>query len=446
VLTLGLILQGVTSNPYAATKAATRGPDVVAQLSDLGAVKTLTGNPGIAGHSGPYPVTGLTLGVRGVTVAAVAEGRDQRAAAVDQPDVTQGGWVRPGEVVLERTFAGALGVSAGDRITLNDRVFTVAGIAVTAASPPYPNLCYVNCDVDFAGPVHTAGSGSPGLIWLTESDVRSLATSSAALTYVLNLTLKDPASAQALASRYDSAFNNNPDAIGPYLVSWQSLASADGLLVADQQTVLKAGSWLAALLALASVAVLAGGRMAEQTRRVGLLKAVGGTPGTVAAVLLAENLVLALTAGAVGMVVGWLTAPLLSSPGAGLIGPPGAPSLTLAVVGLVLAVALGVALAATLVPAVRAARTSTMSALADAARKPRRRRLLIAISTWLPVPLLIGLRLAARRLRRTVLSAASTAVTVTGIVAVLAFHATAEAKSFTTRGRVTRSKSVTSTR
>jgi putative ABC transport system permease protein len=56
------------------------------------------------------------------------------------------------------------------------------------------------------------------------------------------------------------------------------------------------------------------------------------------------------------------------------------------------------------------------------------------LSTRLPVPLLIGLRLAARRLRRTVLSAASTAVTVTGIVAVLAFHATADEKGFGTAG------------
>jgi putative ABC transport system permease protein len=430
VLTLGLILQGVTSNPYAATKAATRGPDVVAQLSDLGPVKTLTGSPGVTGHSGPYPVTGVALGVHGITVTAMAEGRDQTPAAVDQPDVTQGGWVRPGEVVLERTFAGALGVSAGSRITLNGRPFTVAGMAVTAANPPYPNLCYTGCDVNFAGPMHTGGSGSPGLIWLTEPDVRSLATSSAPLTYVLNLTLKDPASAPALANTY----NTNQHSTRPYLVSWQSIANADDLLVADEQTVLKAGSWLAALLALASVAVLAGGRMAEQTRRVGLLKAVGGTPGTVAAVLLAENLVLALTAAAAGLVVGWLTAPLLSSPGAGLIGAPGAASLTLAAAGLVLGVALAVALAATLVPAIRAARTSTVSALVEAARKPRRRRLLIAISTRLPVPLMIGLRLAARRLRRTVLSGASTAVTVTGIVAVLAFRATSEQKSFSTAG------------
>jgi ABC-type antimicrobial peptide transport system permease subunit len=86
-------------------------------------------------------------------------------------------------------------------------------------------------------------------------------------------------------------------------------------------------------------------------------------------------------------------------------------------------VALAVALVATFVPAIRAARTSTVSALADTARPPKRRGLLIRTSTRLPVPALFGLRLVARRPRRALLSAASVAVTTTGIVTVLAFHA-----------------------
>ena len=104
---------------------------------------------------------------------------------------------------------------------------------------------------------------------------------------------------------------------------------------------------------------------------------------------------------------------------------PALPALTPSIVGLVLAVALAVALVATLVPAIRGARTSTVSALADAAWQPRRRPWLIALSARLPVPLLLGLRLVARRPRRALLSMASVAVTATGIVAVLAFHTTA---------------------
>jgi hypothetical protein len=53
----------------------------------------------------------------------------------------------------------------------------------------------------------------------------------------------------------------------------------------------------------------------------------------------------------------------------------------------------------------------------------RRTAWLIAISARLPVPLLLGLRVAARRPRRVVLATVSIAITVSGIVAALSAHA-----------------------
>ena len=437
-LTMGLALHGVTSQPYEQTRAATNGPDVVAYLPvtqrpghasrlPARAAGTLVHASGVTGHGGPYPLASAVLRVNGVTANVEAEGRDQAPARVDQPKLTAGTWVRPGGVVLERTFAEALGAGVGDRLTLNGRPFTVAGIAVTAANPPYPNLCYFS-----AGGCY--GNGSPtsiGLAWITRPDAVKLSTAANPLSaYVLDLKLNDPATAQAFVNRY-SATSSGFHPFGPvFLAGWQGIAAADGLLVQDEQQVLSPGAVLLSLLAVASVAVLVGGRMTEHIRRVGLLKAVGGTPGQITVVLLAENLALALIAAAAGLVAGWLAAPLLTNPGSGLVGTPGAPSLTPSMAVEVVAVALAVALAATLVPAIRAARTSTIRALADAARPPRRRALLIRTSRRLPVPLLLGLRLLARRPRRALLSAASIAVTVTGIVAVLAFHATADEKKF----------------
>ncbi len=330
--------------------------------------------------------------------------------------------------MLERTFAEALGASIGDRITLNGRPFTVIGIAVTAASAPYPNMCFPpggNCvfDVPTLGQLSTANIG---LAWTTEPDARALASAAAPLAYLLNLKLKYAATAQHFVSAYNAA--HAPCRLGQ-VISWQSIAYDDGLLVQDEQQVLTPGAWLLGLLAVASVAVLVGGRMAEQRGRVGLLKAVGATPELVALVLLAENVAIALGAAVVGLIAGWLAAPLITSPGAGLVGTPGAPSLTASDAGLVVAVALAVALASTLIPAFRAARTSTVAALASGVRPPRRQVLVIAISRRLPPPLLLGMRMIARRPWRAVLSAASIAVTVAGIVAVLTFRASADQRA-----------------
>jgi hypothetical protein len=113
---------------------------------------------------------------------------------------------------------------------------------------------------------------------------------------------------------------------------------------------------------------------------------------------------------------------LLTDPSAGLIGSAGTPPLSMPTVGVVVAVALGVAVAATLAPAIRAARTSTVLALDDAARPPRRTAWLIAISARLPAPLLLALRVAGRRPRRMILSIVSVAITVSGIIAALSLN------------------------
>ena len=436
-LTMALSMNGVTSQPYSATRAATDGPDVVAYLTSTGQAKTLVHASGVASSSGPYPVAAATIRFDGRTAGVFAQGRGQQPAALDRPDVTAGSWVRPGGVVLERTFAEALGAQVGDVVTLNGQRFTVAGIAVTAAQPPYPNLCYFTASS--CPPWLTVPGGdlrNVGLIWMTEAGALGLTSKADPLAaYVLNLKLSNPADADAFAQQRfvpppqpsgPSGFQ--PPYLGPMYSTWDGIASADALLVQDAQSVLEPGALLLTLLAIASVTVLVGRRLSEYARRVGLLKAVGGTPGTVAAMFLAENLVLALLAAAVGLVAGSLAAPLLTNPGAALVGAPGAPSLTAVTALEVIGVALAVALAATLVPAIRAARTSTVAAINDVARPPRRRGALIRISAGLPVPVLFGLRLVGRRPRRALLSAANIAVTVTGIVAVLSFHATVNSR------------------
>jgi len=423
-LTVAFALSGVTNRPYQQTRLATAGPDVIAieggggpgpaqpvssaQLAATAA--SLSTAPGVTAHSGPYPTAYSVIRFRGHTVDVVAEGRDRAPASVDQPKVTQGSWIRPGAAVIERGFADALGIHVGDNVRLGGRSFRVAGIAVTAAIPAYPSsLCHIVCPF----PVFVRGQGVPnmGLVWLTRSAAAGLAGSDSNIAYLLNLKLANPAQAPAFVAQHPNTF------------TWQSVQSAINALIGIEQVALGVGGWLLGLLALAGLGVLVGRRMTEQSKRVGLLKAVGATPLTVAVVLLVEQLTLAVGAAAAGLVAGWLIAPLLTSTGAGLVGTPGAPSISVPTVVIIAVIALTVAVISSLVPAIRAARTSTVSALADAPRVPPRRPMLIAVSARLPVPLLLALRQLSRRPRRALLNAISIAVTVTGIVAILASHA-----------------------
>jgi putative ABC transport system permease protein len=403
-LALALALHGVATHPYQVTRAATLGPDVVVSdlfdrvpLADLAAVAH---TPGVTSSSGPFPIAAPTLRAGGTSVAVVAEGRDMALAAVDQPHLIQGSWIEPGGAVVERSFADAAGLRVGEPLTLGDQPFHITGIAVTAASPAYP-------------------MSSPGQIWVTRADAGRLGAPAGPIFYTLKLRLADPSQSSIFAARLNSS---RPFSSQLSVLTWQDIQVQDATLVTNAQQDLAIGATLLALLGAASVAVLVGGRMADQTRRVGLLKAVGATPTLIAGVLLARNLVLAFLAAGVGLGAAAAVASTLANPGTGLIGAPGSASLGPVTAAAGLGLALVVTLLATVVPARRAARSTTMRSLGDAARPPRRMRWLLDRSATLPMPLLVGVRLAARRPRRAVLAAASIAITVATVVAVLTFE------------------------
>ncbi|GAA5186957.1 hypothetical protein GCM10023322_34240 [Rugosimonospora acidiphila] len=409
-LTLGLALSGVADRPYQQTRATTAGPDVVAEPvgggpESLATLTPLATEAGVTAHSGPFPLAFLRLTSRGRTVNAVVEGRDQAPAALDQPAVTSGTWVRPGGVVVERTFAEALGVRLGDPVSIGGHALRVVGTAVTAARPAYPRVDW-----------HEPGSilsDSGGLVWVDRGQIGAVAGTQP-LSYTLNLRFADP--------RASTTFRHQiRDGIA--MTSWTAIAETDGEVVAKARKAMLVGSWLLTALAVASVAGIVAARVIGQRRRLGLLKAVGAGPAMVAVVHLVEYLVIGLAAAGIGLAVGWFAAPALTSPGAGLVGSVGAHPPALTTVLVATALALVIAVAAALGPVIRAATTDTVHALADAAAPPRRRRWRVWLSRRLPTALMIGVRINARRPRRARLAMVNTLITTTTLAAVLMLEA-----------------------
>ncbi|MEV4134285.1 FtsX-like permease family protein [Dactylosporangium sp. NPDC049742] len=401
-LTLGLTLNELAERPFQQTRTATAGPDVIVTpratgQAALDELAPLTTAAGVTGHSGPFPIAYLTMTAGGTSAHAVVQGRDTAPAPIDRPAVTGGTWVRPGGVVVERAFADALGIRTGDTVDIGGHPLRVTGTAVTAARATYP----------YAG-WHYPGSilvERGGLVWVDGSDIAKLAGGQP-LSYTLNLKLTDPAASTTYA-------------VGDQLTTWQEIGHLNGRLYSDAQITLLVGSWLLSGLALAGVAGIVAGRIITRRRRVGLLKAAGAGPAMIAAVHLAEYLVIGLAAAATGLAAGWFAAPVLIRPSAGLIGSVNAQPPALRTAVAVTALALTIAVAATLVPVIRAATTSTVHALADGAAPPRRRRWRIRLSRRLPTALLIGVRINARRPGRARLVTVNTLITTTALVAIL---------------------------
>ncbi|NRQ33765.1 ABC transporter permease [Nonomuraea sp. NN258] len=412
-MALGLSLGGVSDRLYEQTRAATAGPDVVALSGESGRAVTsslaaLAKAPEVVAHHGPYRIVYALLGTRGSTRSpVVVHGFAEKPGPVNRPLVTSGDWVRSGGTVLERGFATALGVGVGDRVTIAGRSYPVVGIAVTAATSIYPWAAQIGPG---GGPVDYTG-----LAWMTRSDARELAASAELpVTLAMDLKLRDPAAAETFHEAH------RDPGVRVTFHSWQRNAQQDLVILRSSRPILIIGSWLLGFLAISGVAALAAGRAVEQTRRAGLLKAVGATPGLIATVLLTEYLVLALAGDAIGLAVARLALPAIASPTASRVGEA---ELTGAAVVAATVLAVAVAVLSTLRPTVRAMRTATVTALAATAHQPRHRPGLTALSALLPTPLLLGLRLTARRPGRAVLQACATATTVIAMVGLLSLHA-----------------------
>ncbi len=108
---------------------------------------------------------------------------------------------------------------------------------------------------------------------------------------------------------------------------------------------------------------------AQRRREIGLLRATGATPGQVRRLMYAEVLLIAIAAGAVGVALGALAAPLLAGPmiGAGLQPQGFAVTAQPAALAASFVVGVGTALAGVWAPARRASRTPPLEALRDAA-------------------------------------------------------------------------------
>lgn len=410
-LTLGVATNNAVATGYAKTRAATAGPDIIAVTLATDPTKvaeSIAHTPGVAAQADPIFAFDTTIRTAGGSAHSSVEGRDAAPSVLDRPLVTSGTWVRPGGAVVERGFAQALGLRLGDRVTIGGRGFPVVGTAISAATSVYPWSDWAQ------GP---GPSDFGGRIWLTTADAHAAAGNTSGV-HLINVKLTDPTATKHWQSSVFTRDRRGDAWVNTH--NWQGVLLTDTAMIEFTQPALVIGGWLLAMAAVVTLAALATARANRDNRRAALLKAVGAGPGTITVVLLARHLLLTLLAAALGLTAGTLAAPRLVDPSDGLlntVSPPDANTVTAAVLLAVL-----VALTGVLGPAVRAARTSTVSALADPAHMLTHHPHLNAVTAYLPTSLLLGVRLLARRPGRAVLASAGTAATTLMVTAILTWH------------------------
>lgn len=406
-LAVALSVRAAAEDPWERTFEASRGPDVVA-TSFGGEIGALARADGVAAAAGPFAATLTSLRYGGRRYGVVLQARPQAPASIERPLVTAGTWLRPGAVVLERSYARALGARPGERVRVAGASgpveLVVAGAALTTTQQRYPE-------------------SQPGLAWVLPATLADVQPDAARRTSVLFLRLADRLAADAFVERVRFDYPPESHVVAQ---SWRDLR-ADALDdTRVNQVILATFSVLIALGIGFALATLIGGRVLAQSGELGVLKATGFTPAQVGSVFLAENLLLGAAGALVGAVVGAALSPAFVATSVELVGAGPEPLFAPLRLALAAVIVLAVVAFFSFVPAWAKARTTTAAVLAPPLAAGRSRLHALGSRLGLPATALVGIKDAFSRPGRASLTALSLSLAVAAVVAALAMEATFE--------------------
>jgi putative ABC transport system permease protein len=410
-IVLALEVGATAQDPWQRTFDAANGAHVLAAVPSQADARAIATLPGVAERDDPVPNAMVSVASPGGTDRLQLAGL-RSPARVNAPVRTDGAAPPAGGIVLERSFADALGLRVGSTLRLAGEggpvELPVVGTAVLPSQPRYPR-------------------SNPGLAWVTRGTLERIEPDRSRWFWTQAVRLTDPAAAPAFAARARASL---PPEAAPGVATWED-QRAEALREA-QPTVIILTTYTIVLLIVvfAVVAILVGARAAAQYREIGLLKAVGLTPRQVTTAFALESAALGLIAVVVGFTVGALLAPRLAAPSSEtMVVPPttAVSSWHLLVASLpVLLVLVGGARSSTR----RSTRFTVVQAIQSGAASPApRSRLARGIARLpLPVPLALGLNDLLARRHRALRLGSAVLVTGAAIVFALSMQATLDAR------------------
>ena len=409
-IVLALEVGATARDPWQRTFTAANGAHVLANVPSQADARAIAALPGVAERDEPVPMAGASVARRGGTDRLLLAGLPARPR-VNTPVRTAGSALREDGVVLERSFADALGLEVGTPLRLTAAggpiELPILGTAISPSQPRYPR-------------------SNPGLAWVTRATLQRIEPERSRWSWTQAIRLPDAAAAPAFAARAGASLPAGAASI----VTWED-QRAEALRDAQPIAIILTTYTIVLLVVVfAVVAILVGARASAQHREIGLLKAVGLTPRQVTTVFALESAALGLIAVVIGFAIGALLAPRLAAPAAEtMLGSPttAANPWHLLVAGIpVLLVLIGSARSSTR----RATRFSALQAIqaGTPAPAPRSRLVRTTARASLPVPLALGLKDLLARRHRAIRLAGAIAVTGAAIVFALSMKASLDAQ------------------
>jgi putative ABC transport system permease protein len=394
-LALGILVE--SRAPFDRAFAAANGAHLVIDYRGdlpLSQVAATGAANGVTGHAGPWTVTAAAIGhpKGGLMVGAELSARPQSDPSLDAITIEAGRWWQaPGEAVLDQDTAQRLGRGIGDTIEVfampagpvkggevrpapqpdpargPGRTLTVVGIAGSVSTP---DVAAWTSPIDVAA---VSGSRSPDLQMLYR--VRDSATAGDLATATTAITAGLPADAITFASSYLD-IKNGVDRLADLYVP-----------------VLLAFAVFALLAAGFTIANTVSGIVLTGFRDIGVMKAIGFTPGQVSAILVGQMLLPVVIGAGLGVAAGTFASEPIIAQTAQSFGLPAAFSVSVPVIVAVLLVSVLIAVGAAAGPAIRAGRLTAVDAIGRGVAPSTRpdggrlRRLGLALPVGLPARL-----------------------------------------------------------
>ena len=410
-IVLALEVGETARDPWQRTFDAANGAHVLAYVASETDARAIATLPGVAERDEPVANAIATVAAGGGTDRLQLAGL-RSPPHVNAPVRTEGAAPPADGIVLERSFADALGLRVGTTLRLaaagGPIELPVVGTAISPSQARYPR-------------------SNPGLAWVTRGTLERIEPDRSRWRWTQAIRLTDPAAASAFAARVAASLPPATASVN----TWQD-QRAEALRDAEPIGIILTTYTIVLLIVVfAVVAILVGARAAAQHREIGLLKAVGLTPRQVTAVFALESAALGLIAVVIGFTIGAVLAPRLAAPSAEtMLGSPTTAAspwhLLIASLPVVL-VLVGGARSSTR----RSTRFTVLHAIQSGAPAPApRSRLARAIARApLPVPLALGLNDLLGRRHRALRLGGAIAVTGAAIVFALSMKASLDART-----------------
>jgi putative ABC transport system permease protein len=417
-IVLALEVRSSGLDPWQRTFDAANGAHVLALVPSQADARAIAKLPGVTERGAPVPLATATVGPRGSSDRVFLAGLSGRPT-VNMPIPTGGAWLREGGIVLERSFARAVGIEVGVTLRLTswrgsvDRrgsvELPVLGTAVVPSQPRYPRR-------------------NPGLAWVTRATLERIEPDPTYWRWTEALRLANPAAAAAFTERATAGLSA-PTLQPGDLETWQD--QRDNALgdARTTQVIVTMFTILLLIVAFVVIGILVGARAGAQHREIGLLKAAGFTPRQVGAVFALESAALGLVAAALGFALGTILAPRLAAPSAEtLLGSP-----TIAANPWHVLVASCFVVPVLVAGALTSTRRSTRFTVLEAIRAgnsspPNSRLARAAAPSVMPLTIGLGLKDLLARGRRALLLAAAIALSGAVVVIALSVDASLDAQ------------------